>query len=370
MANKTCVTNNMDLQLMMNQMMMNQMMNNQMMNNPMMNNPMMNNQMMNNQMMMYQMMNNQMMMNQMMNNPMMNNSMTMINNPMMMGLGFNMMNNINNYNNNQFNNIEKPNCKKVMFYYDDKFIQNVDIYNDNNYEYLRNKLLSILKSSGIILYRRPFPNEIIERKSEKETLENLIERGVEEKNPNLVIFDKCNREKNFLDKNIFDEIKEGDKVSLEIPLRGAGSPLIEFVDVEKITQTKKLKFSKNSPKWRKASIGLNLFGKCINKKCEAYNKEVIYIVGINVKFDFDEEKKSIVCPICKKNFIPLTVGFWKCEYQIKGEKLDDGEYKNVEINGRETSGDDFEYYDPYKGKSFWSNLIIFACHRQKMKYKK
>lgn len=63
------------------------------------------------------------------------------------------------------------------------------------------------------------------------------------------------------------------------------------------------------------------------------------------------------------------MGFWKCEYQIKGEKLTNGEYIDININGRETNGNDFEYYEPYKGKSFWSNLIIFTGHRQKIKYK-
>ena len=42
------------------------------------------------------------------------------------------------------------------------------------------------------------------------------------------------------------------------------------------------------------------------------------------------------------------MGFWKCEYQIKGEKFKDGDYEEVDLNGKETNGDDFEYYDPYK----------------------
>lgn len=29
------------------------------------------------------------------------------------------------------------------------------------------------------------------------------------------------------------------------------------------------------------------------------------------------------------------MGFFKCEYQIKGEKLKDGEYVEVDINGKE-----------------------------------
>jgi hypothetical protein len=115
---------------------------------------------------------------------------------------------------------------------------------------------------------------------------------------------------------------------------------------------------------------LNLFGKCINKKCEAYDNEVIYPAGINIKFDINLRSKEIKCPICSKNFIPLTLGFWKCEYQIKGEKLKDGEYISVNINGKETKGNDFEYYDSNEtGKVFWSKLIIFVGYIQEMKYK-
>ena len=69
---------------------------------------------------------------------------------------------------------------------------------------------------------------------------------------------------------------------------------------------------------------------------EAYGNEVIFIAGINVKFYINLKAKEIVCPICSKNFIPNTLGFWKCEYQIKGEKLKDGEYIPVNINGKET----------------------------------
>ena len=115
---------------------------------------------------------------------------------------------------------------------------------------------------------------------------------------------------------------------------------------------------------------MNLFGKCINKKCEAYNNEVVFRAGINVKFDINLRSREIKCPICSKNFIPLTTGFWKCEYQIKGEKLKDGEYIKVDIKGKETKENDFEYYDTNKeGTVFWSNLIICAGYIQKMKYK-
>ena len=101
------------------------------------------------------------------------------------------------------------------------------------------------------------------------------------------------------------------------------------MNLEGGSKAKVLKFSKNAPKWRKVCEGLNLFGKCIYSKWEAFKKEIIYKVGINTKFDFNTQKSEIVCPIYNKNFIPKTLSFWKYEYQIKGEKLKDGEYCKV-----------------------------------------
>ena len=74
------------------------------------------------------------------------------------------------------------------------------------------------------------------------------------------------------------------------------------------------------------------------------------------------KKKEIKCPICNKNFSLKTLGFWKNEYQIKGEKLKNGEYSEVDINGRETKDDDFEYFDANEtGTTTWTTLLVFAC---------
>ena len=41
-----------------------------------------------------------------------------------------------------------------------------------------------------------------------------------------------------------------------------------------------------------------------------------------------------------------------------------------EINGKETKGDDFEYYDPNEsGVISWLSLFVFTGHRQKMKHR-
>ena len=333
-----------------------------MMNNAGMMNPMMMN---NAGMMNPMMMNNAGMMNPMMiNNAGMMNPM-MINNDGMMNPM--MMNDAGMMNPFMMNNNDWMENKKVYLligkFGEDNY-EPIIINKDDDINTLREKLLSCLKSIGKPLCRHPYPGEVIERISQNETLEYLIERGVFEKYPKI---GKINGSRFYK----VDELKNGDKLFLYIPIRGGGGPLIEFADVDKMSKTKNLKFSKNAKKWRKVSQGLNLFGKCINKKCEAYGNEVIFIAGINVKFDINLKAKEIVCPICSKNFIPNTLGFWKCEYQIKGEKLKDGEYIPVNINGKETKGNNFEYYDTNEsGTSFWSKLIICVGYIQEMKYKK
>ena len=286
-----------------------------------------------------------------------------------------MQNNLNYLNGFGDNNIYRfmnNNFKTIQIFYKGHFIQNVDIYENEEYSSISEKVKSILYTQGIKLYRKPFRDEVVKRASPFETLENLLERGVIEKNPGIIIIHKGLRYPGYTFN--YYQLKNGDifYIELENKLYGGGClSIIEFLDVDESTKPKNLDFSESAPEWRRASIGLNLFGKCINKKCEAYKEEVIYPAGINIKFDFNSDIKKIKCPICSKNFIPMTMGFWKCEYQIKGEKFRKGDYEEVEIIGKETKGDDFEYYNPYENSTtYWSRLMIFTGHRQKMKYEK
>lgn len=348
-----------------NQFMMNQMNNNFAMMNQMNNNFGMMNQMNNmfNMGMMYPM-------NNMINNEMMNQMISLQLNNQLNDNDY-MTNNdlpINN-SNNQEHLDDNTDLVRVCFLFGDRE-KYILIEKRSDYPSLLEKLISIMKSEGITLYRHPKPGEVIIRNSPNETLEFLLDRGVEETNLSIEIKKKMKCDFERFKSSM--RIENGDKLRIHRPqIYGAGFPSINFVDVDEVSKTKKLEFCKNAPKLRKVSEGLNLFGKCVNSKCEAYNKEVIYKVGINIKFDYNLDRKEIKCPACSKNFLPSTTGFWKCEYQIKGEKFKDGDYKQIDLNGMETKGNDFEYYDTDEnGKVEWSELKIFACYRQEMKYKK
>ena len=56
-------------------------------------------------------------------------------------------------------------------------------------------------------------------------------------------------------------------------VEGGGCPML-FTDVSK-NKTKEIKFSKNAPSYRHVCKGINIFGICHCKKCEAYGEEVI-----------------------------------------------------------------------------------------------
>ena len=155
-----------------------------------------------------------------------------------------------------------------------------------------------------------------------------------------------------------------------------GSVVMKFTDISK-DKKKYLKFSKDAPNYRKVSKGLNIFGICQNKKCEAYKEEVVYIPENMVlednkyfKFYLNEEIENMKCPICHKIIKSKTVGFYKCEYQIIGTKIEDGDKIEYDSKPKETKDDKFEYFDPEEnGEVQWIKLIIYVLPKQKMKYK-
>ena len=149
----------------------------------------------------------------------------------------------------------------------------------------------------------------------------------------------------------------------------------KLVDVSK-GKIRNLKFSKTAPKWRKVRAGLNIFGFCPNKDCITKKSEVVYIpIEMDIKdnyfkYNIFENIKNMKCPICQRVIKAKTIGFYECEYQIIGEKIDDeGNVKQYDSKPKETEDDKFEYFDPDEnGETTWSSLIIYVLPKQKIKY--
>ena len=151
---------------------------------------------------------------------------------------------------------------------------------------------------------------------------------------------------------------------------GGGGPILDFVDVSK-GKIETLKFSEDAPRWRIVKKGLNIFGICNNSKCKVYKKEVVYPTDLkeSLIFVLNNEIINIKCPICSKIIKPKTCGFWNCEYQFIGKKIEEGELIEFDSKTKETNNDDFEYYNPFEnGETQWVELTIYVLPKQKITY--
>jgi len=149
----------------------------------------------------------------------------------------------------------------------------------------------------------------------------------------------------------------------------------KLADVSK-EKIKNLKFSKTAPVWRKVKEGLNIFGFCKNKGCTTYKKEVVYIpekmdIKDNYfKLNIIEERENMKCPICNSLIKAKTIGFYKCEYQIIGRKInEEGKLIEYDSKPKETKDDNFEYFSPDEnGEVEWTKLFVYVLPKQKIKY--
>ena len=66
--------------------------------------------------------------------------------------------------------------------------------------------------------------------------------------------------------------------------------------------------------------GINIVGKCCNKKCRYNNQQVISNYDDD-KFEFVSNLYNIVCPHCSSLIIPRKIAFYKCKFIISGKKV-------------------------------------------------
>ena len=176
----------------------------------------------------------------------------------------------NNYKNDNYDFLLKKDYpyKTIHLYYDGEYIQDVKIDKSEIINEIREKFKSILYKIGKVSYRPAFPEEIIERESPEQTLEYLLNRGIIDPSPSVSFFNK-NTVRNYPPACYsFKQINEGDRLEVKYEDKMIGAGMcggLEFVDLDESTKFKVLKFSKKAPEWRKVSVGLNLFGKCLNK---------------------------------------------------------------------------------------------------------
>ena len=110
--------------------------------------------------------------------------------------------------------------------------------------------------------------------------------------------------------------------TLHLVLRLRGGAIIKFTDFK---EKEFHQFSSDAPDWRIVDKGLNFYGICKCKFCEAgkNKKEVICHLNLkkNEEFNLVEDKDKIQCPICESTINAKTIGLFKCKVLVSGEYL-------------------------------------------------
>ena len=102
-------------------------------------------------------------------------------------------------------------------------------------------------------------------------------------------------------------------------------------DINNLINIKPIFDDKNIPLWRIVFPGINLWGECTNKNCDAYNQIVAYFVESN-ELNLIENNK-MKCPICNTEFNCSNICFFNCYYNYYGKKRNQNT-KNVEKFGK------------------------------------
>ena len=131
---------------------------------------------------------------------------------------------------------------------------------------------------------------------------------------------------------------------------------ISFNDVtkEKIRQIKVSRTNKGKP-WRYVTHGINLYGTCENKKCEAYDKEVIDMKKNIKELDLVKENGKMICPMCKIPCQAKTVGFYKCYYNIFALKYIEDSDENIKSGQKIPNFDKINVSDVGNDNSVFCN---------------
>ena len=146
-------------------------------------------------------------------------------------------------------------------------------------------------------------------------------------------------------------------LTLEPQVKG-GSTSIAFTDVSK-NRIKEIKFREGAPSYRRVDKGINIFGKCNFKKCNAYKEEVVVMIE-EKKFDLIKQKDELYCPECEAPINPKTVGFHLCKFKIYGKKVENGQEIDFENEIDEANDkNSIKYFDPEESGEAMMTQLIF-----------
>ena len=205
-----------------------------------------------------------------------------------------------------------------------------------------------------------YSNIIVYHFNKKELFSSVVEKFKKESktsdkkckfiyNGKSLELNKTLEELNLLDKCNINVLEE-DRIT--------GGISMIFTDLSKNIHEERY-FSKTAPDFRIALKGINVFGICHSKKCKAYKKEVIWPLKGKTSFNLIKEKDDLECPICGNLISPKTLGFYSCEYLIKGKKCEDDIIKPFELKDVASNQNSVRYFNPEEnGSTIITDLTV------------
>lgn len=235
--------------------------------------------------------------NQLMQNMNMNNMVNNMNNPLMQNWNMDMMNpNVNNFNN-------MPNRINIIFKSEDQESLTINA----NYD---DKISSVISKYKI-----------------------LINDG------------SNNKDYYFLNKRISPDLTIGEQGltnNCEIEVRKK--------NINENNNKDLFKKEKNHH-YKDLKSGINIIGKCCNKKCRLKDQQVISNWD-KKEFEFVSNLYNVLCPHCSSIIIPKKIAFYQCSFIISGKKVDGDKvvpfsFNNIiEINNK----NNFYLFEPENNK--------------------
>ena len=86
-----------------------------------------------------------------------------------------------------------------------------------------------------------------------------------------------------------------------------------------LRNVKKVNWKKEAPWYREVHDGLNWFGYCKNRGCQAHAELFVVNRGYGI-FKLEQELAEFSCPVCMQTQFDLSnMGFVNCEWALKGQ---------------------------------------------------
>ena len=219
-----------------------------------------------------------------------------------------------------------------------------------------------IKNDINIIFLDDYGKKIIIRTHQDELLSSIFNKYLTSANNNKYDlnfqfgFEQLDPNKTLRDYNIATgsiiNVKETNNVL------GRGGFCFKFTDLSKKMYSE-CPLTETAPVYRYITKGINIYGICKSEKCIAHNQEVICPLEGIKRFDLIGERENLKCPSCRGLIEPKTVGFYLCNYKIKGKNFENGNVKSFEFYGKATNKKSLQYYDPIKnGDTLVIELII------------